>query len=120
MALNITTREEEGITVLQLEGRIVLGEETSALRAKVKSLLSEGKKIIVINLLNVTFIDSSGLGALVAAHSSAQAAGASLRLCDLGPRLTELLQITKLYTVFDVYDSEIEAFRALANKASAS
>lgn len=119
MALNITTREEEGVVVVNLEGRIVLGEETSALREKVKSLLSEGKKIIILNLLNVSAIDSTGLGTLVASHSSAKSAGASLRLCDVGARSKELLQITKLYTVFDIYDSEYEAFRALSNQASA-
>lgn len=118
MALKITTRDEDGVAVVNLEGRIVLGEETSALRQTVKGLLGEGKKIIILNLLFVTFIDSTGLGALVAAHSSAKSAGASLRLCDLGPRLSELLQITKLYTVFEIYDSEYEAFRALT-KASA-
>ena len=120
MALKITTRDEDGVVVIGLEGRIVLGEETSALRETVKRLLSEGKKTIILSLLNVSTIDSTGLGTLVASHSSAKSAGASLRLCDLGPRHSDLLQITKLYTVFDVYDSEYEAFRALSNKASAS
>jgi anti-sigma B factor antagonist len=119
MALNITTRDEDVMVVVALEGRLVLGEETKALRATVKQLLSEGKKVIVVSLLNVTFIDSSGLGALVAAHSSAKTAGGSLRLCDLGPRFSELLQITKLYTIFEIYDSEHEAYRALASSASA-
>ena len=96
----------------------MLGKETSALRESVKSLLSEGKKIIILNLLFVTFIDSSGLGALVASHSSAKSAGASLRLCDLGPRLSELLQITKLYAVFEIYDPGNEEFRALTNASA--
>jgi anti-sigma B factor antagonist len=119
MALNIKVRDEDGVCVVDLEGRIVIGPETSSLRDTVKGLLSQGKKIIILNLLNVSFMDSTGLGTLVAAHSSAKSAGASLRLCDLGPRFSELLQITKLYTVFEIYDSEYEAFRALSNKASA-
>jgi anti-sigma B factor antagonist len=97
----------------------VLGEETSTLREKVKSLLGEGKKNIVLNLNNVTLIDSSGLGALVAAYSSAKSGGASLRLSNLGTRFNELLQITKLYTVFEVSETEADALRALAKKASA-
>jgi anti-sigma B factor antagonist len=119
MALKITNREVDGVAVLTLDGRIVLGEETSALREKVKSLLGEGNKNIVLNLSNVTLIDSSGLGALVAAYSSAKSGGASLRLCNLGSRFNELLQITKLYTVFEVSDTEADALRALTKKASA-
>jgi anti-sigma B factor antagonist len=119
MPLKITNREVDGVTVLALDGRIVLGEETSTLREKVKSLLGEGKKNIVLNLSNVTVIDSSGLGALVAAYSSAKSGGASLRLSNLGSRVDELLQITKLYTVFEVSETEADALRALAKKASA-
>jgi len=119
MALKITNREIDGVAVLTLEGRIVLGEETSALREKVKSLLGEGKKNIVLNLNNVTLIDSSGLGALVTAYSSAKSGGASLRLSNLGSRFNELLQITKLYTVFEVSETEADAVRAMAKKASA-
>jgi anti-sigma B factor antagonist len=119
MALKMTNREVEGVAVLALDGRIVLGEETSALREKVKSLLGEGKKNIVLNLSNVTQIDSSGLGALVTAYSSAKSGGASLRLSNLGSRFNELLQITKLYTVFEVFETESDAVRALAKKPSA-
>jgi anti-sigma B factor antagonist len=119
VALKITNQEIDGVAVLTLDGRIVLGEETSALREKVKSLLGEGKKNILLNLGNVTLIDSSGLGALVTAYSSAKSGGASLRLCNLGSRSNELLQITKLYTVFEVSDTEDDALRAMAKRASA-
>jgi anti-sigma B factor antagonist len=119
VALKITNQEIDGVAVLALDGRIVLGEETSALREKVKSLLGEGKKNILLNLSNVTQIDSSGLGALVTAYSSAKSGGASLRLCNLGSRSRELLQITKLYTVFEVSDTEADALRAIAKRASA-
>jgi anti-sigma B factor antagonist len=119
MTLTITSGEANGVTVLWLEGRIVLGEESSALRQTVKSLLADGKKNIVINLSNVTFIDSSGLGALVTAYSSVKSGGGALRLCRLGTRFSELLQITRLYTVFDVSDNEEEAVRAMAKRIPA-
>jgi anti-sigma B factor antagonist len=119
MALKITNREMDDVVVLALDGRIVLGEETVALREKVKGLLGEGKKKLVLDLKNVTMIDSSGLGALVAAHSSARAAGATLRLCNLGSRTNELLQVTRLLTVFEVSDSEAEAVSAMSKTASA-
>ena len=119
MALKITNHETDGIAVLALDGRIVLGEETVALREKVKSLLAEGKKKIVLDLKNVSMIDSSGLGALVAAHSSAKSGGAALRLCNLGSRTDELLQMTRLLTVFEVSNSEAEAVSAMSKSASA-
>ena len=119
MALKMSTREVDGVLVVDLEGRIVLGDESSALREKVKSLLSEGKKAILLNLSHVSFIDSSGLGALVACHTTAKAAGATIRLCNLGSKFDELLQITKLYTVFEISDTEEDALRAMAKVASA-
>jgi anti-sigma B factor antagonist len=115
----MASHEVDGITVLALDGRIVLGEETVALREKVKSLLAEGKKNIVLDLKNVAMIDSSGLGALVAAHSSAKSGGAALRLCNLSSRTDELLQMTRLLTVFEVSNSEADAVRAMSKRASA-
>lgn len=109
MALKMTTREVDGVTVVALDGRIVLGEESNALREKVKGLLSEGRKKIVLNMDNITFIDSAGLGTLVAAHHSARSQGAGLRLCHLGTKFQEVLQITKLLTVFEVYNTEADA-----------
>ena len=114
MTLKITNREVDGVSVLTLDGRIVLGEETVALREKVKGLLGEGKKKLVLDLKNVTLIDSSGLGALVSAHSSAKSGGATLRLCNLGSKTNQLLQITKLVTVFEVSYSEAEAVRGFS------
>jgi anti-sigma B factor antagonist len=105
----MTSREVDGVTVVALDGRIVLGEESNALREKIKSMVAEGKKKIVLNMDGVTFIDSAGLGTLVAAHHSAKAQGASLRLCHLGTKFQEVLQITKLMTIFDVYNTEAEA-----------
>ena len=109
MALKITNREVDGTSVIELEGRVVLGEESNALREKVKSMLAAGQKKIILNMDNVTYIDSAGLGALVAAHHSARTQGASLKLTNLGTKFKEILQVTKLLTVFDVYDSEAAA-----------
>jgi len=119
MALKITNREVDGVAVLALDGRIVLGEEAVALREVVKSLLAAGKKKLVLDLKNVTFIDSAGLDGLVIAHTSAKSSGASLRLCNLGSRSNELLQITKLHTVFEVSSTEAEAVRVMAKTVSA-
>jgi anti-sigma B factor antagonist len=114
VALKMTNREVEGVSVVALEGRIVLGEESNALREKVKSLLAGGKKSIVLNMDNVTYIDSAGLGTLVASHHSAKTQGASLKLSNLGSKFQEVLQVTKLLTVFDVYDSEAAAIRSFS------
>ncbi|MGA2094780.1 MAG: STAS domain-containing protein [Candidatus Acidiferrum sp.] len=114
MALKMTNREVDGVSVVALDGRIVLGEESNALREKVKSLIAEGKKKVVLNMANITFIDSAGLGTLVAAHHSAKSQGAALKLAHLGSKFQEVLQITKLLTVFDVYNSEAEAVGSFA------
>jgi anti-sigma B factor antagonist len=114
VALKMTYREVDGVSVVALDGRIVLGEESNALREKVKSLIAEGKKKIVLNMANVTFIDSAGLGTLVAAHHSAKSQGAALKLAHRGAKFQEVLQITKLLTVFDVYNTEAEAVASFA------
>ena len=115
MAMKMTDREVDGAFVSALDGRIVLGEESQALRVKLKSLIAEGKKKIVLNMANIKYIDSSGLGTLVAAHCSAKTRGASLRLCHLGSKFQEVLQITKLVTIFEVYDTEAAAVASFSN-----
>lgn len=114
VALRITSGEVDGLTVMWLDGRIVLGEETGALRDKVKDLMAQGKKKLILNMNNVTLIDSAGLGALVAAYSSTKSGGASLRLCHLGTKFNELLQITKLITLFDVYNTQADAISSFS------
>jgi anti-sigma B factor antagonist len=109
MSVQMTNREVDGVYVVTLEGRIVLGEESHSFREKMKRVLAEGKKKIVLNVANIKYIDSSGLGALVAVHYSAKTQNASMCLCNLGEKFYEVLQITKLLTVFDVYDSEAAA-----------
>ena len=115
MALKMNVREVDGVGVVGLEGRVVLGEESNALREQVKSMLAAGQKKIVLNMDHVTYIDSAGLGTLVAAHHSARTQGASLKLSNLGSRFQEILQVTKLLTVFEVYDSEATAIRSFSH-----
>lgn len=112
MALRMTERDVNGVTVLEIEGRIVLGEESNSFREKVKALLAAGKKKIVLNLSNVGYIDSAGLGTLVASFHSAGSQGATLRLSNLGAKFREVLQVTKLLTVFDTYDTEAAAVQS--------
>jgi anti-sigma B factor antagonist len=119
VALKLSDRQVDGVEVVSLEGRIVLGEESNALREKVKGFLAAGKKNIVLNMSNVTYIDSAGLGTLVASHHSAKTQGASLRLSNLGQKFQEVLQVTKLLTVFEVYDSEAAAIRSFSGSSAA-
>jgi anti-sigma B factor antagonist len=105
-------RDVNGITVLDIDGRIVLGEESNGFREKVKGLLAANKKKIVLNLANVSYIDSAGLGTLVATFHSARSQGALLKLAHLGAKFREVLQVTKLMTVFDTYDTEAAAIQS--------
>jgi anti-sigma B factor antagonist len=118
MNVRMTNSEVDGVTVVALDGQIVLGEESNSLREKLKSLIAEGKKKIVLNLANIKYIDSAGVGTLVAAHISAKTQGASVRICHLGRKFHEVLQITKLLTVFDVYDTEVAAVSSFEEEVS--
>jgi anti-sigma B factor antagonist len=110
----MTERDVNGVIVLDIEGRIVLGDESNSFRERVKSLLAAGQKKIVLNLANVTYIDSAGLGTLVATFHSARSQGALLKLANLGAKFKEVLQVTKLMTVFDTYDSEEAAIQSFS------
>ena len=105
MALQIVEKESGGVTILGLSGRITLGEESNHLRSHIKDMLAEGAKRLVLDLGNVSYIDSAGLGTLVAGYTSSQSQGAVMKLANLTKRFREQLNITKLVTVFDVYDS---------------
>ena len=109
MALDILEKDVKGVTVLELTGRITLGEGSSLLRTKLKECLSQGKTRLVLDLAEVAYIDSAGLGTLVAGYTSAQNQGASLKLANLTKRFSETLNITKLVTVFEVYDTVADA-----------
>jgi anti-sigma B factor antagonist len=109
MSVKVTIQEVGGVSVVGLNGRIVLGEESGALRETVKVLMAAGKKKVVLNMSNVTYIDSAGLGILVAAYVSAKTQGAMIRLCALGHKFREVLQITRLLTIFEVYETPAAA-----------
>jgi anti-sigma B factor antagonist len=111
MNLKTETRVESGVTIVLCIGRITFGDEAVALRDTLKKTLASTRQI-VLNLAGVTYIDSGGLGTLVGVYSSARAAGADIKLTGLGQRLRDVLQITKLVTVFEVYDTEQQAIAA--------
>ena len=119
MSIIMTNSEVDGVSVVDLDGRIILGEESNSFREKLKSLVAAGKKKIVLNMSNITYIDSSGLGALVAAHVSAKTQGASVRLCNLGKKFHDVMQVTRLLTVFDVYDTQAAAVSSFATSVAA-
>ncbi len=111
MNLKMSTRLVDGVTIVDCSGRIVFGDEAAALREFVKDLLSDHKQI-VLNLGGVNYIDSGGLGTLVSLYTSARNAGGNIKLANLTQRVGDLLQVTKLLTVFDVYEGEDKAVRS--------
>lgn len=117
MQLKLTKRTVDGILAIECSGRIVFGEESSLLRDEVKKAVAEGQKRIVLNLSEINYIDSGGLGTLVALHTTAHNAGGTIKLANLTKRVGDLMQVTKLLTVFDVRESEydaLESFRQVA------
>jgi anti-sigma B factor antagonist len=115
--LKLKRRTVDGILAIECSGRIVFGEESSLLRDEVKKAIADNVKRIVLNLGEVNYIDSGGLGTLVGLHTTAHNAGASVKLANLTKRVGDLLQVTKLLTVFDVYNSEYEALESFRTAA---
>ena len=109
MALTIASRIVDGVVVLDLSGRITLGEGSVQLRDAIRDLISKGQKNILLNLGDVNYIDSSGLGELVSAFTTAKNQNADVKLLNLTKKVKDVLQVTKLYTVFDIYDDEAHA-----------
>jgi anti-sigma B factor antagonist len=116
MQLKLAPRTQDGIFVVDCTGRIVFGEESALLRETVKKAVSENSRI-VLNLGEVSYIDSGGLGTLVALRTTAQNGGGTIKLTNLTKRVGDLLQVTKLLTVFDVYNSEAEAIESFRKAA---
>ena len=112
MTMKASSRQVNGITVVDMSGRITLGEGSVVLRETVRDLLSKGEKKILLNLGDVTYIDSSGIGELVSAFTTTKNQGGELKLLNLTKKVNDLLQITKLYTVFDVKDDEAGAVKS--------
>jgi anti-sigma B factor antagonist len=109
VALAISSREVDGVTVLDLSGRITLGEGSVQLRDAIRDLIGKGQQKILLDLGDVNYIDSSGLGELVSAYTSARNQGATVKLLKLTKKVHDLLQLTKLYTAFDIHDDEASA-----------
>ncbi|MBC7798321.1 MAG: STAS domain-containing protein [Pyrinomonadaceae bacterium] len=107
--LNISERQAGDVVVLDLDGRITIGEGSVALRTAIRRLIEEGKKKVLLNLGKVGYIDSSGIGELVSSYTAINKEQGQLKLLKLTQKLQDLLAITKLLTVFDVYDDEAEA-----------
>ncbi len=116
MQLKLASRTKDGVFVVDCTGRIVFGDESSLLRETVKKAVTENNRI-VLNLGEVSYIDSGGLGTLVALRTTAQNAGGTIKLTNLTKRVGDLLQVTKLLTVFDVYNSEAEAIDSFRKAA---
>lgn len=118
MMLRMNHRTLSGINVLDCNGRIVFGDETSALRDTVNALLASNPSL-VLNLAGINYIDSGGLGTLVSLYTFARKSGGNIKLASLTDRVDDLMQVTKLFTVFEVYDTEEQALRAFQHGAAA-
>jgi len=114
MSVKLNARQVGDVSVIDVAGRITLGEGSSALRDSIREMVGKGQKKILLNLGDVSYIDSSGIGELVSAFTTVTNQGGQLKLLNLTKRVKDLLQITKLYTVFDVHDDEASAVRFFA------
>ncbi len=119
MDMKTSTRQVGDVTIVDISGRISLGEESKALREQIMNLLSAGHVKILANLAEVSYIDSSGLGALVGAFTSVRKAGGELKLLKLSPKVDDLMEVTRLYTVFDIADDEAAAVKSFDHKTAA-
>ena len=117
MAVTFETKNLGNVCVLTPHGKIVIGDEVAALRDKIKGLLQAGSKNILLNMANISYIDSTGVGALVGAFTSIRNQGGQMKLANLSQRVRDILLVTKLLTVFDVYDSEVEGTKSFAAKS---
>ena len=120
MNMTTKTRQVGGVTVVDITGRIVLGEESAALRDLVCDLLSKGHRQILFNLAEVNYIDSAGLGSLVGAFTSVRRQKGELKLLNLTNKVRDVMQITKLYTVFDIMNDELEGVKSFGQSTAAT
>jgi anti-sigma B factor antagonist len=117
MPLKVSTRSTEGVLVVDCSGRIVFGEESASLRETVKKLLAQSPKV-VLNLREVNYVDSGGLGTLVSLYTTARNAGGAVKLAEVSQRVFNLLQLTKLHTIFEVFDDEEGAAKSFNKDAA--
>ena len=112
--MQIEERVVDGVTILDLKGKMTLGEGDELLKDKINSLIQQDKKKLLLNLEGVPYIDSAGLGEIVRTYTTVSRQGGKLKLLNLTKKVHDLLQITKLYTVFDVKDDEASAVKAFS------
>jgi anti-sigma B factor antagonist len=115
--LKTSARQVEGVTIVDLSGRITLGEASVAVRNVINDLMGKGHKKILLNLVDVNYIDSSGIGVLVSSFSTVRSQGGELKLVNLSRRIGDLLKITKVYSLFDVKDDEAAAVASFSRAA---
>jgi anti-sigma B factor antagonist len=115
MNLILNIRENSGVTIIDAVGRLTLGEATGYVRSAVREVVERGSRRIIFNMAGLSYIDSSGIGALVGAYSTVAAAGGELKLLNLEARLHELIHVTKLYTVFETFDNEASAINSFTD-----
>jgi anti-sigma B factor antagonist len=120
MNMTTTLRQVGSVAIVDISGRIVLGEESAALRGLVSDLLSKGQRQILFNLAEVNYIDSSGLGSLVAAFTSVRKQKGELKLLNLTHKVQDVMQITKLYTVFEIMNDEAEGVKSFGQSIGAT
>jgi anti-sigma B factor antagonist len=120
MNMTTSTRQAGGVTIVDISGRIVLGEESAALRDKIHDILSKGHKQILLNLVAVDSIDSMGLGTLVSAFATVRKQGGELKLFNLPNKVADVMQFTKLYTVFDIMKDEAEGVKSFGQSKAAA
>jgi anti-sigma B factor antagonist len=110
--MDIKERVVDGVSILDLSGKIVLGEGDMQVKERIRDLLADGQKRILLNLAEINYIDSAGLGALISCYTTTRREGGNLKLVNLTKRIQDLLAITKLITVFDTYDDEKDAVKS--------
>jgi anti-sigma B factor antagonist len=120
MSLTTNTRQVGTVTIVDIKGRIVMGEESAAVRDMILGLLSKGNKQILLNLAGVEYIDSMGLGSLVGSFATARKQGGDLKLLNVNDKVTDVMQITKLYTVFDIAKDESAAIKSFSQSTAAN
>ena len=117
MSMKATVRHVDSVTIVDVSGRITLGEGCTQLRELIREQLGKGNKNVLLNLGDVSYIDSSGIGELVSSYTAVSNQGGSLKLLNLTKKVQDLLQITKLYTIFDVHDDEAKAISSFSASA---
>jgi anti-sigma B factor antagonist len=119
MDMTTSKRQAGDVTIVDLRGRIALGEESAALRNLVMDLISQGHMKILLNMAGVDYVDSSGLGALVSSVTSVRKAGGEMKLVNLSEKVDDLMEVTRLYTVFDIPDDEATAVKSFERTTAA-